>query len=76
MSDTYHSNEAHNVPRKVEKWIPLINERFKLNFNGSRNNNISALGWVIRDSNGIIKVVGSRHLGSASIITTECVVLQ
>ena len=43
-------------------WILLIYDRFKLNFDDSRINDTSALGWVIRDSNGIIKVAGCRHL--------------
>ena len=49
-------------------WIPPINERFKLNFDGSRIENKNALGWVIKDSNGIIKMVASRQIGNASII--------
>ena len=44
MNDDYPTNEGRNVPRKVERWIPPINERFKLNFDGSKINNISALG--------------------------------
>ena len=35
ISDDYLTNEGRNVPRKVERWIrwiPPINERFKLNF--------------------------------------------
>ena len=78
MSDDYPTNEGHNVPRKVERWIrwiPPINERFKLNLDGSMINNISASSWVIKNSNGIIKVAGSRHLGNASIIMAECVAL-
>ena len=54
---TYINNKGCNGPRKVEngiRWIPRINGRLKLNFDGSRINNISALGWVIRDSNGSI----------------------
>ena len=79
MSDDYPTNEGRNVPRKVERWIrwiPPINERFKLNLDGSRINNTSASSWVIKDSNGIIKVAGSRHLGNASIIMVECVALR
>ena len=56
----------------MDSWIPPINEIFKLNFNGLRINNISVSGWVIRDSNGIIKVAGSSHLGNASIIIRMC----
>ena len=44
---------SHIVAHKVEKWIrriPLINGRFKLNFDGSKINNISASVWVIKDS--------------------------
>ena len=59
MSNDYPDNEGRNVSRKVKKWIrwiPQINRRFKLIFDGLRINNINALGWVIRDSNGIIKI--------------------
>ena len=73
MSDAYYNNEGCNLSHKDKKWvrwIHLINGIFKLNFDDSRINHISASRWVIRDSNGIIKVVGSRHLSSASIITT------
>ena len=45
MSDAYPNDEKRNAPRKVGKWIqwiPLINEIFKLNFDGSKINNISA----------------------------------
>ena len=31
---------------------PLINNKFKLNFDDFRVQNISVLGWVIRDYNG------------------------
>ena len=57
ISDTYLSNKGHFVPCKVEKWIrwiPTINGRFKLKFDGSRFNNINASGWVIRNSNETI----------------------
>ena len=57
MSDSYLNNEGCNIPRRVEKWIrwvPPINGRFKLNFDGSKINNISDSRWVIRDTNGTI----------------------
>ena len=63
----------------IEKWIhwiPPIYDRFKLNFDDSRINDTSALGWVIRDSNGIIKMAGCRHLGKSFIIVIECVTLR
>ena len=72
-------NEGRNVSRMVEKWIRWIrpiNNRFKLNFDGSRVQNISALGWVIRDSNGIIKMAAFRHIGNSSIIVAECMELR
>ena len=47
-----------------------------MNFDDLRINNICALGWVIRDSNGIIQLVGSRHLGNALIIIADSVVLR
>ena len=62
MTLIYLSNEGHIISHKVEKWIrwiPLINGRFKFNFDDSRINNISASSWIIRDSNGIIKLEGS-----------------
>ena len=31
------------------------------------------LGWVIRDSNGIIKMTASRHISNASMIIAKCV---
>ena len=58
------------------KWIPLTNGRFKLNFNGSRINNISTSRWVIRDSYEIIKMTRSRHLGDALITTAKCGTLR
>ena len=58
------------------RWIPPINNRFKLNFDGSRVQNISALGWVIRDSNGIIKMAACNHIGNSSIIVVECMALR
>ena len=36
----------------------------------------SALGWVIRDFNGIIKLSACRHLGKTSIIVTKCMTLR
>lgn len=30
------------------------------------------LGWVIRDSNGIIKMTASRHISNASMIIAKC----
>ena len=58
----------------VEKWIcwiPPINEKFKLNFDGSRIENKSVSRWVIRNANDTIKMVASRHIG-LSIIIVEC----
>ena len=63
----------------MEKWIrliPLINNRFKLHFDGSRVQNISDLGWVIKDSNGIIKMAACRHIGNSSIIVAKCMALR
>ena len=33
----------------MDSFDPPINNRFKLNFDGYRVQNISTLGWVIRD---------------------------
>ena len=54
------------------RWIPPINGRFKLNFDGSRDQNISASRLAFRYSNGTIKMAASRHLGNASIIIEKC----
>ena len=79
MNESCFDSDGCNIPRRVEKWkrcIPPINERFKLNFDGSRINGISSSRWVIRDTNETIKIVGSRHLGNVLIITVECVALR
>ena len=57
-------------------WISLINRRFKLNFDGSRIENKSALGWFIKYSNGTITMVASRNIDNASIIIAECMTLR
>ena len=49
---------------------------FKLNFDGSRIQDISTSGWVIRDTNGTIKMTVTKHLDSALIITAECITLR
>ena len=54
----------------------MINGRFKLNFDGSRMENKSTSGWVIRDSNGTIKIVASRRISNTSIIIVECMTLR
>ena len=53
-----------------------INGIFKLNFDSLKIENKSASGWVIRDSNGIIKVVVIRHICNVSIIIVEYVTLR
>lgn len=65
----------------VEKWIcwiPVINNRFKLN-SMVQDFRIRVL-WVglllIRDSNDIIKMATCRYLGKASINLTECMTLR
>ena len=35
-----------------------------------------ALGWVIRDSYGIIKMVACKHVGKSLIIVVECMTLR
>ena len=79
MNEFCFNSEGSNIPCIVEKWIRWIhqiNGIFKLNFDGSMINNINASGWVIRDTNGFIKMTGSIHLDNASIITVECVALR
>lgn len=79
MSDSYFTNKEHMIPHRVEKlirWIPPINGIFKLNFDDYRINNISALEWVIRDFNEVIKMTESRHLGNTSIISVEYMALS
>ena len=64
------------------KWLKLdsldspINGRLELNFDGSRVESKSVSEWVIRDSNGTIKMIACRHLGKTSIIITECMTLR
>ena len=53
-----------------------INDKFKLNFEGSKVQNKSALGWIIRDSNDIIRMTTCRHVANASIIMDECMTLR
>ena len=75
LTESYLHNEGHIVPSMIEKWIrwtPRINGRFKLNFDGSRVQNRSALGWVIIDSNGTFKMAANRPLVNALIIIVEC----
>ena len=58
LTKSYLHNEGHIVPSMVEKlirWTPPINGRFKLNFDGSRVQNRSAL-----DSNGTFKMAANR----------------
>ena len=77
--DSYLLNEGCCVIRRVEKWvgwIPPINDRFKLNFDGSKVRNNSAIGWVIRDSNGILKNVTCKYIDNSSIIIIECMTLR
>ena len=77
--DLQLQNEGRFVPWVVKKlihWIPPISGNFKLNFNGSKEENRSAWGWVIRDSNGIIKITTSKHMGNASIIIVACITFR
>ena len=79
MIDSYLQTKGLKVPRIVEKWIrwiPLINGRFKLNLDDSRIKNKSTSRWIIRDSNGTIKMVASKHIGNASIIIAKCTTLR
>ena len=79
MNESCFDSEECDITQRVEKWIRWIspiNGRFKLNFDGSRINNISASGWVIRDTNETIKMAGSKHLGNASIIIVKCETLR
>ena len=34
------------------------------------------LGWVIRNSNSIIKTIACKHMGKSSIIVTKCITLR
>ena len=61
----YPLREGCNVNRRVEKWIRwilLIIGRFKLNFDGLRMQNKSALRWVSRDFNDIINMVAYKYV--------------
>ena len=59
-----------------DRFISSINEKFKLNFDDLRVENKRASSWIIGNSNGIVKMVASRHIGNVSIIITECIVLR
>ena len=77
--DSQLQNEGCFVPQVVAKWIrwiPPINGNFKLNLDGSRVENRSASGWVIRNSNCIIKMATSRHMSNASIIIAKCMTFR
>ena len=56
--------------------VPLINGRFKLNFDGSMMKNKIVLGWVIRESKDIIKMATCRNVGKSSIIVVEYMILR
>ena len=36
----------------------------------------SVLGWVIKNSKGIIKMVARKHVGKSSIIVAKCMTLR
>ena len=79
LFDPYLHNEGWNVFHLVEEWIcwiPPINNRLKLNFDDSRVESKRALGWVIRDSNGIIKMAACKHLGNIAITLPEYMTLR
>ena len=79
MIDSYLQNERRNIPWMVKRWIhwiSLINGRFKLNFDGSRIENKSALGWFIKYSNGTITMVASTNKDNVSIIIAKCMTLR
>ena len=65
-----------DVLKKWIRWIPPIIDRFKLNFDGSRIQNKSVLGWVITYSDGIIKMAAYKYVGQSSIIVAECMTLK
>ena len=79
MIDSFLQIERNNILQMVEKWIrwiSLINERFKLNFDGLRIKNKSDSWWIIRDSNGTMEIVTSRHISNVSIIITKWMTLR
>ena len=59
-----------------DRFISSINEKFKLNFDDLRIENKSASSWIIRNSNGIVKIVASRYIDNVSIIIAECIILR
>ena len=68
LMDSYHLNKGNCVTRRVGKWIqwiPPINGRFKLKFDGSRVQNNSVVGWVIRS---ILKMAECKQIGNSLII--------
>ena len=47
-----------------------------LDFDGFRIKDVSVSGWVIKDSNGIVKMNGNKHLSNALIIIAECITMR
>ena len=76
----YHRNQVVFKEMQPNPFLIIekspINNRFKLNFDGSIVQNISVLRWVIRDSNSIIKMAACRQIGYSSIIVVEFMVLR
>ena len=74
MIDSYLQIKRRKVHWLVKKWIcwiPPINGRFKLNFDGSRVENKNVSGWVIGDFNGTIEMIANKHICNALIIIAE-----
>ena len=47
-----------------------------LDFDGFRIKDVSVSGWVIKDSNGIVKMNGNKHLSNALIIIAEYITMR
>ena len=65
-----------NLQSLYDPCISSINGKIKLKFDDLRVENKSASSWIIRNSNGIVKIVASRHIDNVSIIIAECIILS
>ena len=74
--DPHHLSEGYKssqIVKKLIRWIPPIYDRFKLNFDDPRIKDTNALGWVIRDSNSIIKTVGCMTVRDGILATKNII---
>ncbi|KAI5337591.1 hypothetical protein L3X38_016862 [Prunus dulcis] len=58
------------------KWKPPPLDWVKVNFDGSVRGNLAAIGFVICDWNGNVRLAGAKNFGQVSITIAECLTLQ